>query len=60
VENTQPLPKIGKGKYLLTEYEKIKRITISSGDEHLLCVTTEIEEHRFDSIPKISLFVFVI
>ena len=34
-------PKIGKGKYVLAEYEKIKRITMPLGDNHLLYVTTE-------------------
>jgi hypothetical protein len=35
--------KIGKGKYTLTEYEKIKRITMPLGDKYLLYVTTEVE-----------------
>jgi hypothetical protein len=35
--------KIGKGKYVLAEYEKIKRITMPLGDEHLLYITTEPE-----------------
>ena len=36
-------PKIGKGKYVLAEYEKLKRITMPLGDEHLLYITTEPE-----------------
>lgn len=36
-------PKIGKGKYVLAEYEKIKRITMPLGDKHLVYVTTEPE-----------------
>ncbi len=40
---SQLVPKIGKGKYVLAEYEKIKRITIPLGDKHLLYVTTEVE-----------------
>src|ERR671910_2323868 len=36
-------PKIGKGKYVLAEYEKIKRITMPLGDNHLLYITTEPE-----------------
>jgi hypothetical protein len=32
--------KIGKGKYTLTEYEKIKRITMPLGDKYL---TIEVE-----------------
>ena len=38
---SQLAPKIGKGKYVLAEYEKIKRITMPLGDEHLLYITTE-------------------
>ena len=39
-------PKIGKGKYVLAEYEKIKRITMpvpGDSDNHLLYITTEVE-----------------
>src|SRR5918912_3662080 len=39
----QLAPKIGKGKYVLAEYEKLKRITMPLGDEHLLYITTEPE-----------------
>ncbi|MGB6673951.1 MAG: hypothetical protein WBE34_16085 [Candidatus Nitrosopolaris sp.] len=39
--------KIGKGKYVLAEYEKIKRITMPLGhdddDNHLLYITTQPE-----------------
>jgi hypothetical protein len=35
--------KIGKGKYVLAEYEKIKRITMPLGDDHLLYITTDPE-----------------
>jgi hypothetical protein len=35
--------KIGKGKYVLAEYEKIKRITMPLDDEHILYITTEVE-----------------
>ncbi|HEY7570472.1 MAG TPA: hypothetical protein VH796_03800 [Nitrososphaeraceae archaeon] len=34
-------PKIGQGQYVLAEYEKIMRITMSLGDNHLLFMTTE-------------------
>ena len=42
---TKLAPKIGKGKYVLAEYEKIKRITMPLGDDdhHLLYITTEPE-----------------
>jgi hypothetical protein len=36
-------PKIGKGKYVLAEYEKLKRITMPFGDSHLLYITTEVD-----------------
>jgi hypothetical protein len=36
-------PKIGKGKYAMAEYEKIKRITIPLDDDHLLLITTEVQ-----------------
>jgi hypothetical protein len=36
-------PKIGKGKFVLAEYEKIKRITMPLGDDHILYITTEVE-----------------
>jgi hypothetical protein len=38
---SQLAPKIGKGKYVLAEYEKIKRITMPLGDRHIVYVTTE-------------------
>ena len=31
------------GKYAMTEYEKIKRITIPLDDEYLLLITTDVE-----------------
>src|ERR687898_2008551 len=34
--------KIGKGKYVLAEYEKIKRITMPLDESHLLYITTEV------------------
>ena len=36
-------PKIGKGKYVLAEYEKLKRITMPLGDGYILYITTEVE-----------------
>src|SRR5919107_5573723 len=35
-------PKLGKGKYVLAEYEKIKRITMPLGEDHILYLTTEV------------------
>jgi hypothetical protein len=34
-------PKIGKGRYVLAEYEKIMRITMPLDENHLLYITTE-------------------
>jgi hypothetical protein len=34
--------KIGRGKYAMAEYEKIKRITFPLENHHLLLITTEI------------------
>jgi hypothetical protein len=36
-------PKIGKGKYVLAVYEKVKRITMPLGEDHILYITTEVE-----------------
>lgn len=33
-------PRIGRGKYVLAEYGKIKRITARLGNKHILYVTT--------------------
>ena len=46
-------PKIGKGKYVLAEYEKIKRITMPFGDDLLLYLTSEPEADHFNIINKI-------
>ena len=37
-------PKIGKGKYAIAEYEKLKRITVPLENNHLLLITTELED----------------
>jgi hypothetical protein len=47
-------PNTGKGKYSMTEYEKLKRITVAL--DHLLLVTTEIyADHSkvIDSVLKL-------
>ncbi|MGH9977364.1 MAG: DUF6659 family protein [Nitrososphaeraceae archaeon] len=52
-------PKIGKGKYVLAEYEKIKRITMPlSDDKHLIYITTEIHsdhERIIDGVKQLRL-----
>ncbi|MGB8035338.1 MAG: hypothetical protein WCF03_16120 [Nitrososphaeraceae archaeon] len=46
-------PKIGKGKYVLAEYEKIKRITMPFGNDLLLYLTTEVEADHSNIINRI-------
>ena len=50
---SQLAPKIGKGRYVLAEYEKIKRITMPLGDRHLLYVTTELQADHNNIISEI-------
>jgi len=44
---------IGEAKYALAEYTKIKRITIPLDADHLLYMTTEIDENHNDLIEQI-------
>ena len=44
--------KIGKGRYVLAAYEKIKRITVPLDDEHLLYITTEADANHDNIIKK--------
>ena len=46
--------KIGKGKYVLAEYEKIKRITMPFDDSHLLYITTDIGSNSLELIENIK------
>lgn len=50
---SQLAPKIGKGKYVLAEYEKVKRITMPLGNDHLLYVTTAVEADHSSILQKI-------
>jgi hypothetical protein len=34
---------IGKGKFAMAEYEKVRRFTIPVDNEHLLLVSTEVD-----------------
>ena len=51
-------PKIGKGKYVLAEYEKLKRITMPLGDDHILYITTEVEADDRGIIEKVRSLSF--
>ena len=47
-------PKVGKGKYAMAEYEKVKRITIPLADKsHLLLVTTEVNVDHIRIIEQV-------
>ena len=45
--------KIGKGRYVVAEYERIKRITMPFGEDYLLYLTTEIQADHLDIINRI-------
>ena len=45
--------KVGKGKYAMAEYEKIKRITAPLDNDHLLLVTTEVNADHQNLISKV-------
>ena len=45
---------IGKGKFVLAEYEKIKRISMPLDEDHLLYITTEVECDALSFINKIK------
>jgi hypothetical protein len=51
---SQLASKIGRGKYVLAEYEKIKRITMPLGDKHLVYVTTEPQANHVNIISEIA------
>src|ERR671933_1437453 len=53
-------PKIGKGKYVLAEYEKIKRITMPLGDNHLVYLTTEVSADHNEIINGIRQIPLII
>ena len=46
--------KIGKGKFVLAEYERIKRITMPLDKNHLLYITTEVGCDALSLIDKIK------
>lgn len=51
-------PKIGKGKYAMAEYEKLKRITFPLEQEsNLLLVTTEVDADHTRIIDNVLKFI---
>jgi uncharacterized protein DUF6659 len=49
--------KIGRGKYAMAEYEKIKRISIPLDDDHLLLITTEVQADHGKIISSVLKFL---
>jgi hypothetical protein len=47
-------PKIGRGRYVLAEYEKIKRITMPLGERYLVYITTELQANHDNIISGIT------
>ena len=45
--------KIGRGKYVIAEYERIKRITMPFGEDYLLYLTTEPQANHLNIINRI-------
>ena len=45
--------KIGKGRYALVEYEKIRRITIPIGEDRILLLTMDNVGNHFEVLGKI-------
>jgi hypothetical protein len=45
---------LGKGKFVLAEYEKIKRISMPLDEDHLLYITTEVGCDALSIIDKIK------
>ena len=45
--------KVGRAKYTVTEFEKIKRISMPLDDNYLLVVTAEVNTNHDDFIKKI-------
>jgi hypothetical protein len=45
--------KIGRGRYVIAEYEKIKRITMPFGEDYLLYLTTEPQANHLNIINRI-------
>ena len=44
--------KIGKGRYALVEYEKLKRITLPLDSEYILYITTDVEADHASIITR--------
>ena len=51
---SQLAQKIGRGKYVLAEYEKIKRITMPFGKGHIVYVTSELQANHDNIISEIT------
>ena len=45
--------KVGKGKYAMAEYEKIKRVTFPLDNDHLMLITTEVQADHQNIISRV-------
>ena len=45
--------KVGKGKYAMAEYEKIKRVTFPLDNDHLMLITTEVQADHQNIISSV-------
>ena len=45
--------KVGKGRYAMAEYEKVKRITVPLDNDHLLLITTEVQAYHQNIIGEV-------
>lgn len=46
--------KIGKGRYVLAVYEKLRRITLPLGEDHLLLVSIDNKGGQMDIVEKLE------
>ena len=49
--------RIGNARYSLTEYEKVKQITIPIGKNRLLLISTEVNANHIVILEKVSLLI---
>jgi hypothetical protein len=49
--------RIGRGKYAMSEYQKIKRITFPLEEDYLLLVTTEVDADHDKIITEILVMI---
>ena len=48
--------KIGRCKYVIAEYDRVKRITLPAGKNHLIYITTDVKANHNGIIKKVRKF----